>query len=144
MLRNGSHSKSSLRSCWLPTPNTLHAKFEYKFMTLLPNDLVIWALKTDSYRFKSVLTSVQSISLICSSVYSFPKYIFELPDRTHATSLSLLSLTSLSSNSFILVSAFLNLQLLRPLLGLGNSESTSLPKLVNWSSISESITILMR
>ena len=74
----------------------------------------------DSYLFKSVLTSLQSISLICCSVYSLPKYIFELPDKTHATSLSLLSLTSLSSNSFILVSAFF----LRPLLGLMNLEST--------------------
>ena len=46
----------------------------------------------DSYLFKSVLTLLQSSSLICCSVYSFPKYCFELPDRTHATSLSLLSL----------------------------------------------------
>ena len=60
----------------------------------------------DSYLFKSVLTSLQSILFICSSVYSFPKYIFELPDKMHTTSLSLLSLTSLSSNSFTLVSAF--------------------------------------
>ena len=60
----------------------------------------------DSYLFKSVLTLVQSISLIYCSVYSLPKYIFELPDRTQATSLSLLSLMSLSSISFILGSIF--------------------------------------
>ena len=98
----------------------LQAKFEYKFIMLLPNDLVICTLKTDSYLFISVLTLVQSISLICCSVYSFPKYCFELPDRTQATGLSLLSLMSLSSTSFILVSAFF----LRPLMGLMTSEST--------------------
>ena len=68
-------------------------------------------------------------------MYSFPKYIFELPDRTQGTSLSLLYLMSLSSNSFILVSAFF----LRPLFGLVTLESTFFYKIVNWSSISESI-----
>ena len=29
--------------------------FEYKFITLLPNDLVICALKTDSYLFDNIL-----------------------------------------------------------------------------------------
>ena len=49
-------------------------------------------------------------------MYSLPKYIFELPDRTHATSLFLLSLMSLSPISFILGSIFF----LRPLLGFVN------------------------
>ena len=66
-------------------PSTLQAMFEYKFITLLPNNLAISALKTDSYLFKSVFTLLQSISLICYSVSSFPKYCFELPDKAHAT-----------------------------------------------------------
>ena len=48
-------------------------------MTLLPNDLVFSALKKDSYLFDSILMLLLSISLICCSVYSFPKYCFELP-----------------------------------------------------------------
>ena len=81
----------------------------------------------DSYLFIIVLTLLQSISLICCSGYSFPKYVFELPDKMHATSLSLLSLTSY----FPLLHSFLCKFFLQPLLGLVNSESTFFSKLVN-------------
>ena len=71
--------------------------------------LVVVTILECCVTFSGVKLSIRSfvlLLLICSSVYSFPKYIFELPDMTHATSLSLLSLTSLSSNSFISGSAF--------------------------------------
>ena len=99
---------------------------KYRFITLLPNDLVaICALKTDSYLFDNILMLLPSISLICCSVV--PKYYFELPDRKHVISLSLLYLTSFSSISCILVSVFF----LRPLLDLVSSKSTFFSRLVN-------------
>ena len=101
--------------------------FEYKFLTLLPDDLVICALKTDSYLFDNILIELLSISLICCSVYSFPKYCFELRDKTHATSLSLFSVMSFSSTSFIIGNSFFY----GPLLDLITSELTSFSVLFN-------------
>ena len=95
--------------------------FEYKFKTLLPDYLVICALETDSYLFDNILIELLSVSLICCSVYSFPEYCFELPDKAHVTSLSLFSVTSFSSTSFIIGNSFF----FRFLLDLITSELTS-------------------
>ena len=66
-------------------------------------------------------------------MYSFPKYCFELPDKMHATSLSLLTLMSFPSSLFIVGNVLISVSLLQPLLGLIalTSESTSFSGLFN-------------
>ena len=51
-------------------------------------------------------------------MYSFPNYCFELPDETHATGLSLFSIMSLVSSSFIVSNVLALAFLVQPLLAL--------------------------
>ena len=85
----------------------------------------------DLYLFDNILIELLSISLIRCSLYSFPKYYFELPDKTDGISLSLFSIMSFPSSSFIFGNILLSVFFLRPLFALITSELTSFSELLN-------------